>query len=168
MVKLNEQELGFLTGSDDLARGARWVLERGPSLCCVSLGAQGSYFATKGDGMIWAGTTEEEVDFDETITEAARDEILLPLARFFPPLLDAEIVQQTACLRPVSADGAPIVGPVPGVEGLFVATAGGRKGILMSPALGRIAADFVTDGQTGLLDATPYVLDRFGPIAATP
>jgi glycine oxidase len=125
-----------------------------------------SYFATKGDGMIWAGTTEEEAGFDETLTEAARDEILLPLARFFPPLMDAEIVQQTACLRPVSADGAPIVGRAPGVKGLFVATAGGRKGILMSPALGRIAADLVVDGRTELLDAAPYSLERFGGVEA--
>jgi fructokinase len=46
VVKLNERELSFLTGTDDLAGGARRVLAQGPSLCCVSLGAQGSYFAT--------------------------------------------------------------------------------------------------------------------------
>ncbi|UCH25773.1 MAG: hypothetical protein JSV66_17905, partial [Trueperaceae bacterium] len=46
VVKLNEAELAFLTGSSDPVQGARALLEAGPELCCVSLGADGATFAT--------------------------------------------------------------------------------------------------------------------------
>ena len=44
IIKLNETELEFLTGTTDPAEGSRHLLERGVQLCCISLGAEGSYF----------------------------------------------------------------------------------------------------------------------------
>ena len=44
VVKLNETELAFLTGTDDPELGSERLLERGIQLCCVSLGADGAYF----------------------------------------------------------------------------------------------------------------------------
>lgn len=109
-------------------------------------GWRGNYAATKPDGLVWAGTTEEEAGFDERPTPEARDHILTTLATVFPPIMEAEIVHQTACLRPLSADGVPIVGPVPGKEGVYIATGAGRKGILLSPAMGRAVADLMLTG----------------------
>jgi len=44
IVKLNEAELEFLTGSGDPAQGSQQLVEAGLQLCCVSLGADGAYF----------------------------------------------------------------------------------------------------------------------------
>lgn len=53
LVKVNEIELVYLTGSDDLAAGSRSLLEFGPALCVVTMGANGSYFnAQTGDGRV--------------------------------------------------------------------------------------------------------------------
>jgi fructokinase len=53
LVKVNEAELLFLTDSEDLVTGSRILLESGPELCVVTLGAEGSYFNTlAGDGRI--------------------------------------------------------------------------------------------------------------------
>ncbi len=46
VVKLNEVELEFVTGTRDPAQGSRQLLAQGVQLCCVSLGARGCYFAT--------------------------------------------------------------------------------------------------------------------------
>ena len=53
-----------------------------------SIGHHKNYAMTKpSDGLVWCGTTEEEVDFDESKTTSARDQIIdstlrmLPLAR---------------------------------------------------------------------------------------
>jgi len=46
VVKLNEVELEFLTGTADLSEGSRQLLEQGVQLCCVSMGADGAYFNT--------------------------------------------------------------------------------------------------------------------------
>ncbi len=114
----------------------------------ASLNYAGSYAASKPDGLIWAGTTEEEAGFDVGITTAARDKIMGDLLKMAPSLADAALVQQTACLRPISADGLPIVGKVPGWENLYVGTGSGRKGILWSTGMCHGLADLIVKGST--------------------
>ena len=108
----------------------------------------GMYVAAKRDGLVWAGTTEERVGFDTTLTDDARDHILRSACRLRPDLADAEIVRHTACLRPLSADLLPILGPVPGCDGVFLATGGGRKGIELSTGMGRSLAQLIVNGDT--------------------
>ena len=121
----------------------------GPPIDC-SVGWSGNYATTKLNGQLWAGTTEEEVGFDETPTSEARDTIMAALLKMMPSLADAELAQQTACLRPWPADGLLLLGPVPGWEGVYMATGAGRSGILHGPAMGRITADLVTNGATDI------------------
>ena len=132
----------------------------GPPLDCT-VGWNGNYATSKPDGLLWAGTTEEEVGFDEAPTEEARDLIMASLGRLLPSLGDVELVQQTACLRPVTPDRLPVLGPAPGVEGVFVATGAERKGILFGPSMGRITADILTTGASDIpIDA--FAPGRFG------
>ena len=124
----------------------------------ASLNYAGSYAASKTDGLIWAGTTEEEAGFGEELTIAARDKVMGDLLKMAPSLSEAELVQQTACLRPLSEDGIPIVGVVPGWKNLFLATGGGRKGILWSTGMCEGLADLILKGSStvpGLADLDP-------------
>ena len=122
-----------------------------------SIGWQGNYATTKLDGLVWAGTTEEEVGFDETTTSQSRDQIMAALLKMVPDLADARLVRQTACLRPLSSDRLMVLGAVPGWEGVYVATGGARSGIVLGPAMGRITADLVATG------ATDMSIDAFDP-----
>ena len=108
----------------------------------------GGYIASKPDGLIWAGTTEERVGYDSNPTPEARESIMKLALDILPFLESARLVLQTACLRPLSADGFPIIGSVPGWEGVYVATGAGRKGILLGPAMGRAMADLIIRGKT--------------------
>jgi len=128
----------------------------------ASLNYDGSYAASKPDGLIWAGTTEEDAGFDENITTQARDKILGDLLKMAPSLADAELVQQTACLRPISADGLPIVGKVPGWENLYVGTGSGRKGILWSTGMCHGLADLMVKGSTDVPGVASLDPARFG------
>ena len=128
----------------------------------ASLNYDGSYAASKPDGLIWAGTTEEDAGFDENITTQARDKILGDLLKMAPSLADAELVQQTACLRPISADGLPIVGKVPGWENLYVGTGSGRKGILWSTGMCHGLADLMVKGSTEVPGVAALDPARFG------
>ena len=114
----------------------------------TSLHYGGSYVMTKPDGLTWAGTTEEEVGFNEDVTSEARDKIMGDLMTMAPALAEAELVQQTACLRPLSADGLPIVGQVPGWRNLYVGTGGGRKGILWSTGMSQGLAELILEGSS--------------------
>jgi fructokinase len=49
LLKVNETELTLLTGQEEPAVGAEALLALGPSLCVMTSGATGSYFATAGD-----------------------------------------------------------------------------------------------------------------------
>jgi glycine oxidase len=120
----------------------------GPPLTYVSWGH--SYAVSKPDDLVWVGTTEETAGFDEAPSAEGRKAIMESALQAIPYLIDAEVVRQTACLRPVTPDGLPILGPAPDKRGVYVATGAGRKGILLSTVMGRVAADLVVHGKTAL------------------
>ena len=127
----------------------------------LSIGHRANYAMTKpSDGLVWCGTTEEHAGFDESRTTEARDAVIESTLRMLPSLADAELVLQTACLRPVTPDGAVMVGPVPGVDGAYAVTGGGRQGIMMGPGMGKAMADLIAAGAAAI-DLAPYAPGRF-------
>jgi glycine/D-amino acid oxidase-like deaminating enzyme len=70
------------------------------------------------------------------------------------------VLALTACHRPLTIDGLPLVGPVPGAPGVYLATAHASWGILNAPATGRMIAEMILDGDSHSLDARPFALDR--------
>ena len=62
-------------------------------------------------------------------------------ARFVPALADAPVVRTRVCARPQSFDGRPLVGPVPGLDGVWAAAGHGPWGISAGPATARVVAD---------------------------
>ena len=130
----------------------------------ISLSWSGNYATTKSDGLLWAGTTEEEVGFDENPSPEGRDQVMASLVKVLPYLADARLAQHTACLRPVAPDGLPIIGQVPSVPGAWLASGAGRKGILLGPGLGRVVADMII-GKTPEVDVSRLGLERFSEAA---
>jgi glycine oxidase len=61
--------------------------------------------------------------------------------RFVPAMAEARVEGARACARPQSLDGRPLVGPIPGVSGLWAAAGHGPWGISTGPATARVAAD---------------------------
>ena len=60
VCKLNEVELELLAGTRDLKAGSRWILDQGPRLCLVTLGAEGAYFSNgQAEGYVPAFSVEE-------------------------------------------------------------------------------------------------------------
>jgi glycine oxidase len=122
------------------------------------------------DGMLSVGATGTnrfsdlpgdmiQLEYDPTPTVEGR-EYMLGLSRYVIPSLDrGEVVYHLAGPRPLSADGMPIIGPVPDLPGAFVATGHRNKGIHLSALTGQIIRDFVTTGTA----ETRTPLDRFLP-----
>ena len=81
--------------------------------------------------------------------------------RAIPDLVHSRVTGQTSCLRPVTPDGLPVIGPVPGRDGLYIVSGAGKKGILLGPAMGQAIADRVVSGRTDL-PVGPFAPDRFG------
>ncbi|MFL2627720.1 MAG: NAD(P)/FAD-dependent oxidoreductase [Dehalococcoidia bacterium] len=114
----------------------------GPPLTYVSWGS--NYIVTKSDDLIWLGTTEERVGFNEKTTNEARKTMLDSVLSVFPYLLDAQVVGHTACLRPLSLDGLPILGAINQSDNLIISTGGGRKGILYGPLMAKLTSALIT------------------------
>jgi glycine/D-amino acid oxidase-like deaminating enzyme len=98
----------------------------------VSLGS--TFLATEPDPVTWAGALKRGG------------------VPFVPALERAKVDGARACARPQSLDGRPLVGPVPGVDGLWVAAGHGPWGISTGPATGRLAAHALL-GRAELPDA---------------
>jgi glycine oxidase len=85
-------------------------------------------------------------------------------ATLVPSLAYAEVASDWAGLRPGSPDGLPILGPVPGWEGVSVASGHFRKGILLAPITGRLMAQWLTQGKSET-SLEPFTAGRFAASA---
>ena len=65
-----------------------------------------------------------------------------------------------AGLRPVTADGLPIIGPEPRLSGLWYAGGHGRNGILLAALTGRLVRQLVA-GEPVVQDLSRCAPDRF-------
>jgi glycine/D-amino acid oxidase-like deaminating enzyme len=57
-------------------------------------------------------------------------------------------------------DGIPLIGPIPGAPGAFLATGHASWGILNAPATGRMVSEMILDGRSHSVDAAPFALSR--------
>ena len=73
--------------------------------------------------------------------EALAPGVLENATRFLPGLRGVKPRGVRACARPSSADGWPFLGPLPGLEGVSVASGHGAWGITLGPASARLVAD---------------------------
>ena len=91
-------------------------------------------------GVSVVGSTFLEREPDPT---AWTERLVAHGARFIPSLADAPIRDVRACARPTALDGRPLIGQIPGVEGLYVCAGHGPWGISTGPASARLVVDLV-------------------------
>ena len=96
----------------------------------------------------------------EVMAEAQRR-----LAPTFPILKDLEIAEYRRGMTTFAPDGAYLIGPVPDVDRLYLATGCAALGIAGSAAVGRWLAKWVIDGDPGE-DLAIFSHKRFGAQAA--
>ena len=123
-------------------------------------GSEG-YLVPKANGLIFAGATVERVGFRKNTTVLAQRNLLHMAETLVPRLSAASVVDCWAGLRPGSTDGMPILGSLPGWEGLFVAAGHFRNGILLAPITGQLLTRSILDGHPNET-LGPFSADRFG------
>jgi glycine oxidase len=119
----------------------------GPGLCTHVLRFEGGYLVPRGDGRYYLGATMEERGFDTAVTALGVYELLREAGEVLPGLLELEIDEAFAGLRPGTPDNAPIVGTDPADERLVWATGHFRHGILLCPLTAELVADELTGGR---------------------
>ena len=122
----------------------------------------GHYLVPWPDGRVAAGATRETASgYTVTTTAVGVREVLDEALRVAPGLAAAKLLEVRVGLRPYTADRLPVLGQVPGVDGVLVATGHGPTGLQLGPYSGKLMADMAL-GQTPLVDLTPFSIARFG------
>lgn len=83
--------------------------------------------------------------------------------RLSPVLAEAKVLARQACFRPVTQDGLPLIGRVPGLEGAYVATGHSVWGMLNAPATGEAMAELILEGAAESVDLYPFDPGRLRP-----
>jgi D-amino-acid dehydrogenase len=120
----------------------------------------GYYMVPWADARVAVGATVEEAGFSTDVTAGGVHEVLRESLRVMPGLASATLREVRAGLRPGSADDLPILGALPGVPGVFVATGHGANGLLLGPVSGALVADVVC-GRDPVVDLAPFDPARF-------
>jgi len=85
-------------------------------------------------------------------------------SRLSPALAGAPLLARQACFRPVTEDGLPLIGAVPGIAGAYVATGHSVWGILNAPATGEAMAELILEGAARAVDLAPFDPARLPPL----
>ena len=97
------------------------------------------------------------IDPDRIVPDdGAIDRLKALCGRISPVLARSRVVASQACFRPVTEDGLPLIGAVPGARGAYVATGHSVWGILNAPATAEAVAELILDGETKSIDVSPF------------
>lgn len=121
------------------------------------------YLVQRPDGRLLVGSTIEDVGFDAVTTPdtvARLGDVALSLLG--DAARRASVERQWAGLRPGSADGAPTIGRLPGLENAYVSAGHFRAGLHQSTGSAVLLADILTHRRPDL-DPAPFAPGRPGP-----
>lgn len=116
----------------------------------------GFTFRTDGGGRVLMGLGQHyspvSLQWTPETRTALTAQLQDKLAAWLPDARGVEIEALRIGVRPVPADGLPLVGPVPGHDGLYLAAT--HSGICLAPLLGQLAARELVGGRSeAVLDA---------------
>jgi glycine oxidase len=127
------------------------IVLRAHDVCRIPVRSSAGSVVPRSDGTYHVGTTVRERGFQSRPSVASVRRVLDNATRLFPQLDEAELVGARSGLRPVSADGLPVIGPT---GTAVVATGHGREGIIHAPETARLVARGVLDDDwSGVPDA---------------
>jgi D-amino-acid dehydrogenase len=111
------------------------------------------------DRVVCGATRESGSGFEPHVTLDGLREVSTEALRIAPGLTSARHVETRVGLRPTSSDGLPLLGPVPGVDGAFLATGHGAAGLTIGPYSGKVVAELVR-GAEPTVDWSPFRVGR--------
>jgi D-amino-acid dehydrogenase len=114
------------------------------------------------DGQVRCAGTLELAGFDGAVDFRRATPILKEAARYVPRVNPDAPEQEDvwAGFRPCTPDGLPLIGRVPAIDNLVVATGHGMMGVSMSPITGQLVSEIV-QGDSPSIDSSPLSPARF-------
>jgi sarcosine oxidase subunit beta len=125
------------------------------------------YLRPETGGLILVGNTRDDIvpgdpdSYEDRPDSDYTTNLLTRLAHLMPETATAAITGGWSGMYEVSPDWNPIMGTAAGVTGLHYAVGFSGHGFKLSPVVGVLMAEQVTEGKARTIDITPYRLERF-------
>jgi glycine oxidase len=98
------------------------------------------------DGTVAIGSTSEREYEDPASTDGQLDDVIARARAAVPAVLDAQVIERWAGVRPRSRSRAPVLGVHPVLKDEFIANGGFKIGFGMAPKVAEVMTDLVLDG----------------------
>ncbi len=118
------------------------------------------HFRQCADGGFMVGEGDQETHAEDG-SQAHADELLARASSYLPALAQARAVAVPAGLRPLPADGFPVIGFTTEVPDVYVALT--HSGVTLAPVLSQLVAQEICDGVQADAVLGPYRPQRFAP-----
>ncbi len=125
----------------------------------MMLGERYVFCTPMGDFLRLAGTLELS-GLNHKILQPRLENLTDSAGRYLAGLEGGRSRDDWVGLRPVTPDGLPVVGPAPGLDGLFVANGHAMLGLTLGPVTGKLLAEWIVRGAPSE-DLSALVPDRF-------
>ncbi|OVA11064.1 FAD dependent oxidoreductase [Macleaya cordata] len=151
-------EVGYVdhqTAAPHCTSSVSSVMDQGQTLS-ISMTA-----TTDAMGNLVLGSSREFAGFNMEVDDSIIERIWMRARAFFPSLREMSLTDLTKSrkvrigLRPYMPDGKPIIGPVPGLSKVVLATGHEGEGLLLALGTAEMVADMVL-GNPGKLDYAPF------------
>jgi D-amino-acid dehydrogenase len=140
----------------DLAVGPRGA----PPLGITCVLTESLVFCAPLDGMVRFAGTLELSGLNHEVREERLEQLTKAASEYLADVALEDIRSEWVGLRPCTPDGLPVVGPIPGHQGVCVATGHAMMGLTLGPVSGQVVADYVLEGRS-TLDVQAMRVDRF-------
>ncbi|HKI25226.1 MAG TPA: FAD-binding oxidoreductase [Candidatus Sulfotelmatobacter sp.] len=100
-------------------------------------------------------------DFPQRASDEAMEEIIERASRRLPKLASAEVMRGVTGVYDMTLDSRPLLGEIPGIDGLYLCAGFSGMGFKISPAIGVVTSELVLDGQGKTVDIHAFRPDRF-------
>jgi sarcosine oxidase subunit beta len=127
----------------------------------LEIPALGWYARPELEGMLMGMGTTPTGSLTPTLDREMVEQIIGIGMQVLPPLQDARLQTAWTGVRPLTVDERPVLGPVPGIEGLMLNTGWGGMGIIQAPVAGELLAELIVNGGTTNFNVETFLIERF-------
>ena len=131
-----------------------------PSLTMTCMLGEHAVFCTPMDGFVRFAGTMEFSGLNHNKRQPRLEQLTTAADLYLEGVGDTSSRSEWCGLRPCTPDGLPVVGRVPGHDGVYVANGHAMLGLTLGPITGKLVAELVLDGKPSM-DIHALRVERF-------
>jgi glycine/D-amino acid oxidase-like deaminating enzyme len=138
---------------------------KGSGCACID-SVTATYFRSDGQdkfllGDFYGQRPADPDNFPQRASDDLLEEIIERACRRVPKLENAEVMRGVTGVYDMTPDSRPILGEIPGIDGLYVCAGFSGMGFKISPAIGLVMSELLLDGRGKTVDISAFRPERF-------